>query len=78
MVAAPDRAEYQRDLLVSYNNVGDLYRVSGELEKARTAYLHALEITERLVSQDPGNAAWSATFRCLTARLGTCTAFSGN
>ena len=33
--AEPERADYQRDLSVSYNKVGDLYRALGQGEEAR-------------------------------------------
>ena len=40
--AEPDRADYQRDLSVSYNKVGDLYRDLGQGEQARQSYLQSL------------------------------------
>jgi tetratricopeptide (TPR) repeat protein len=36
--AEPDRADYQRDLSVSYNKMGDLYQALGQGEAARQAY----------------------------------------
>ena len=42
--AEPDRADYQRDLSVSYNRMGDLYRALGQGEQAREAFLKALAI----------------------------------
>ena len=36
--AEPDRADYQRDLSVSYNQMGDLYRALGQGERPATAY----------------------------------------
>ena len=53
----PDRADYQRDLSVSYNErMGDLYRALGEGEKARDAYEQSLGIRERLASREPDRA----------------------
>ena len=44
----PDRAEYQRDLSVSYNKMGDLYRALGQGERAREVFQKSLDIIERL------------------------------
>ena len=46
--AEPDRADYQRDLSVSYERMGDLYRALGQGEQAREAYQKSLAIAERL------------------------------
>jgi len=54
--AHPDRAEYQRDLSVSYNKMGDLYRSLGQGEQAREAYGSSLAIAERLASSEPERA----------------------
>ena len=56
--AEPDRAEYQRDLAVSYSKMGDLYRALGQGEKAREAYLKDLEIAERLAKAEPDRAEY--------------------
>ena len=54
--AEPDRADYQRDLSVSYNKMGDLYRALGQGEQARQAYLKSLAIAERLAAAEPDRA----------------------
>jgi len=54
--AEPDRADYQRDLSVSYNKMGDLYRALGQGEAARQAYQGSLEIRERLAKAEPDRA----------------------
>jgi hypothetical protein len=46
--AEPDRADYQRDLSVSYNKPGDLTRALGRGEEARRYFTSSLEIGERL------------------------------
>ena len=57
MVAAePDRADYQRDLSISYNKLGDLLQVVGQGEAARQYYQQALEITQQLVAAEPDRA----------------------
>ncbi|MEM9156365.1 MAG: CHAT domain-containing protein [Cyanobacteria bacterium P01_F01_bin.33] len=54
--AEPERADYQRDLSVSYNKMGDLYRALGQGELARDAYANALAIRERLAAAEPERA----------------------
>ena len=54
--AEPGRADYQRDLSVSYNQMGDLYRALGQGEAAQAAYQQSLEIAERLARAEPGRA----------------------
>jgi tetratricopeptide (TPR) repeat protein len=54
--AEPDRADYQRDLSVSYERMGDLYVALGQGEAARQAYQGSLEIRERLAKAEPDRA----------------------
>jgi tetratricopeptide (TPR) repeat protein len=54
--AEPDRADYQRDLSVSYERMGDLYRALGQGEQARDAYARSLAIRERLAKAEPDRA----------------------
>lgn len=54
----PTDAEWQRNLSVSHERVGDLLMAQGDLEGAREHYQSDLEIAERLVQSDPNNAVW--------------------
>ena len=54
--AEPDRADYQRDLSVSYNKLGDLLRALGQGETARDYYDKSLAIRERLAAAEPNRA----------------------
>ena len=69
--AEPDRADYQRDLSVSYNKVGDLYSALGQGEKAREAYLKALAIAERLAQAEPDRADYQVDLAISLHRVGT-------
>jgi len=51
--AYPDRADFLRDLSVSYNKMGDLLRDLGQGEQARAFFQKSLEIAERLARQEP-------------------------
>jgi tetratricopeptide (TPR) repeat protein len=54
--AEPDRADYQRDLSVSYNRMGDLFSALGQGDEARAAFLKSLAIRERLAQAEPDRA----------------------
>jgi len=54
----PNNAEWQRDLTVSQNRIGDMLAAQGEGAAALTAYRASLAIAERLAQQDPNNAEW--------------------
>ena len=54
--ADPENAEWQRDLSVSYDKVGNVLVAQGQLPDALKAYRDSLAIAERLAKADPGNA----------------------
>jgi hypothetical protein len=59
-LAAADsgNAEWQRDLSVSHNKIGDVLVAQGNLPDALAAYRAGMAIAERLAATDPGNAEW--------------------
>jgi tetratricopeptide (TPR) repeat protein len=65
--AEPGRADYQRNLSVSYNNMGDLFRALGQGEEARQTFMKALGIRERLAQAEPDAPTTSAISRFHTA-----------
>ncbi len=56
--ADPGNSEWQRDLSVSHNRIGDVCRAQGNLAGALESYEAGLAIAERLAAADPGNAQW--------------------
>ena len=58
--ADPSNTQWQRDLSVSYNRVGDVLKAQGKLEEALKAYRDSLAIIERLAAADPSNTAVAA------------------
>jgi tetratricopeptide (TPR) repeat protein len=56
--AEPANADWQRDLSVSYNKIGEVELAQGDLKAAVKSYSDALAIRERLARSDPGNADW--------------------
>ncbi|WP_224364440.1 tetratricopeptide repeat protein [Hyalangium versicolor] len=54
----PSHSEWQRDLLLSHDKVGNVLRSRGDTEGALRCFQAALSIAERLNQQDPGNSQW--------------------
>ena len=54
----PDSTDWQRDLSVSYEKVGDVQVAQGDLAGALKSYRDSLAIRDRLAKSDPGNAGW--------------------
>ncbi|MFN6106490.1 MAG: hypothetical protein ACK5EA_18815, partial [Planctomycetaceae bacterium] len=54
--AEPDRADYQRDLSVSFNKMGDLELSQGNVAAARDAFQKDLEIAITLANREPDRA----------------------
>jgi tetratricopeptide (TPR) repeat protein len=52
----PERADFQRDLAISYDKMGFLFSAMGQGEEARKAYAAALAIRERLAADEPERA----------------------
>jgi tetratricopeptide (TPR) repeat protein len=67
----PDRADYQRDLSVSYERMGDLYRALGQGDNAREAYLKALAIAERLAQAEPDRDDYQVDLVVSLVQVGT-------
>ena len=56
--AEPDNTEWQRDLSVSHNKVGDMHQANGDGVSALKAYEDGLAIAKRLVELDPSVVEW--------------------
>ena len=56
--ADPGNTEWQRDLSVSHNKIGDVLLAAGRREEALAAYRRSLAIRETLAAADPGNTEW--------------------
>ncbi len=70
--AEPDRADYQRDLSISYNKLGDLYRALGQGEQALKLYQQSLHIADRLAQAEPDRADYQRDLSISYQRLGMC------
>jgi tetratricopeptide (TPR) repeat protein len=58
VAGSPGSTDYQRELSVSYNKVGDVQVAQGDLAGALKSYRDSLAIRERLAQSDAGNAGW--------------------
>jgi hypothetical protein len=65
-------ADWQRDLSVSNNKIGDVLVSRGNLPEALKSYRAGLAIAERLAGTDTGNAERQ---RCLFRTRGSATSF---
>jgi tetratricopeptide (TPR) repeat protein len=68
--AAPENADYARDLSVSCERLGDLHLALGEPARARDYYERALKTRERLAALAPENADYARDLTVSYIKLG--------
>ncbi len=56
--ADPGNAQWQRDLSVSWDKLGDVRVAQGNLAGALQAFTAGKDIADQLATADPGNAQW--------------------
>ena len=66
----PSNSGWQRDLSVSYEKVGDVLVVQGNLQEALDAYQQSLKIAKPLAEQDPSNAEWQRNLSVSYEKVG--------
>ena len=71
--ADPANTEWQRDLSVSRNKLGDVARAAGDLATARGHYRASLDIRERLAAADPANTEWQRDLEFVRQRIRSLT-----
>jgi tetratricopeptide (TPR) repeat protein len=76
--AEPQRADYQRDLSVSYERLGDLMRALGNGEAAREYFQKSLDIRERLARAEPQHADYQSEVSVSYEKLGNLMRALGN
>ena len=65
----PDSTDFQRELSVSYEKVGNVLVAQGNLPEALASYQAGLAIMNRLAKADPGNASWQRGLSVTYAKL---------
>ena len=68
--ADPANTQWQRDLSVSHNKLGDIAVAAGDLTTARTSYQAGLDIAQRLAAADPANTQWQRDLSVSHNKLG--------
>ncbi len=66
----PANTEWQRDLSVSHNKIGDVLVAQGDGPGALTAYRKGLAIREALAARDPANTQWQRDLSVSHDRIG--------
>jgi tetratricopeptide (TPR) repeat protein len=74
----PGNADWQRDLSVSYERIGNVLVAQGNLPEAMKAFREGLAIAERLARDDPGDAGWQRNLSVLYDRIGDVLVAQGN
>ena len=70
--ADPANTEWQRDLSVSHDKLGDVAVAAGDLAAARAAYQASLDIAVRLAAADPANTGWQRDLSVSHEQAGGC------
>lgn len=65
-----ENVDWQRDLAVSYQSLGDTYKDQGDLSAALDAYSKMLKTIESLVESDPGNGNWQHDLSICYQKMG--------
>jgi len=66
----PGNTAWQRDVAVSYNLVGNVLLTQHALPEALKSYRAALDIVQRLMSNDRSNAQWQNDLQFCIGRIG--------
>ena len=74
----PGNAGWQRDLSVSYEQVGDVLMAQGNLAEALKSYQDSLAISDRLAKADPSNAVWQRDLSVSYEKVGDVLVAQGN
>jgi hypothetical protein len=65
----PSNADWQRDLAVAHNKLGQACQGMGNEENAQSSYRSAVEAMERAVAMSPGTVGWKQDLDNLKAWL---------
>ena len=74
----PANTEWQRDLSVSQNKIGDVLVAQGDGPGALAAYRTGLAIREALAGRDPANTEWQRDLSVSHERIGNVLVAQGD
>lgn len=66
----PSDPDLQRELSVSYDNLGNIHSAAGDLNAARQAFQQSLDIRDKLAKSDPSNSQWQRDLFVSYAQIG--------
>jgi tetratricopeptide (TPR) repeat protein len=78
VAAEPRTAEWQHDLSIAYNKIGDVLTKLGNSSGALGNYRNSLAIRQRLVEADPENPLWQRDLASAYDRIGDVFRSQGN
>jgi len=58
VISSPDSTDYQLQLSISHERIGNVLVAAGKREEALAAYQKSLAIRDKLAATDPGNTEW--------------------
>jgi hypothetical protein len=67
----PENTEWQHDLSISHDKIGDALVGQAKPRKAQAAYHAGLEIVETLAQQDSENVQWQIDIAAFCIKLGS-------
>ncbi|MBB5868637.1 tetratricopeptide (TPR) repeat protein [Allocatelliglobosispora scoriae] len=76
--ADPADIEYQRDLSIALNRLGDLARAAGDMVTARASYTESLTMARRLTAADPTNIQYQRDLSVSLTKLGDLARAAGD
>jgi tetratricopeptide (TPR) repeat protein len=76
--AEPKTAEWQHDLSIAYNKIGDVLTKLGNSTDALSNYQNSLAIRQRLAEADPKNPLWQRDLASVYDRIGDFFRSQGN
>jgi Flp pilus assembly protein TadD len=71
VAASPNNNDWQRDLAVTYDRVGDVRIAQNHLADALASYRSSFAIRQNLAKSDPDNAAWQRAIAISEENLGS-------
>jgi tetratricopeptide (TPR) repeat protein len=74
----PENTQWQRDLSVSHNWLGNIATTQGDLTAALASYTAGLKIRETLAARDPENTEWQRDLSVSHNKLGDIAAAQGD
>src|SRR6516164_1211820 len=76
--ADPANTDWQHDLAVSHEKVGDAQQAQGNQGEALTSYRESLAVADRLAKGEPANTAWQRDLAVSHEKMGQVLQAQGN